>query len=965
MRAALVIVFLLALSPMYGGVNSNLEEIATVDKTSHYSPVAQFGVGFDETLIADSSDDLDTPRDLEFHPGSTRNDELWIVNRATDSVTIIHDTGLTTQWSEHRLDSNRNHFMEEVSAIAFGEYNAEFDVQFATAQESRNTFNGQGSPNNFMGPALWPSSLSHFAVENQNNGNGLLGSHIDMLHESPYGMGIAHDSGNAFWYYDGYYADLVYYDFRADHDTGEDYHADGIVRRYSEISLSRSVGTPSHMVLDKDSGILYIADSGAGRVLWVDTDDASTTSTNIYNDASRLEGLHEYSRITDVSWGVLDNGMQRPSGIALDGDTLFVSTNGNGQIRAYDLGTTPTTATLLQTVDTAASSIMGLEVGPDGKLYYVDGFQDKVIRLDPRSDSDDDGIADIIDNCPDVQNNGQENHDSDSMGDICDTDDDNDGKLDVDDDCDLGATGWTSDISSDHDWDGCNDLSEDDDDDEDSILDIDDRCSKGVLNWISDTQNDHDGDGCLDSSEDFDDDDDGMCDTGGPSLDCSRGISNQDMCPLSRIGFISHQGNDIDGDGCEDSTEDFDDDADGYSDENDACPMTSGTSSQGGVLGCVDLDGDGWAQSVDVFPFDGTQWSDIDEDGYGDNPEGDDADACVSVAGDSLNDRLGCRDTDGDGWSDSSPSHTVEDGADAFSLDSSQWFDRDDDGYGDEQFGNDSDVCPDIFGTSVVDRLGCLDSDGDGRSDAGDALPNESSQWEDFDGDGFGDRIDGLEGDSCPTRFGTSTNGSFGCPDADGDGVSNDDDIWPNDSNLWSDGDGDGYADQSATNLSDDCPTIEGYSTVDRLGCLDSDGDGVSDDEDFYPQDSSKSVEVLIYQEVWFWLAIGIFSLLLVGLMVARRSKNNAVEEIDHLFDSTPPKMLTNLPTAVINSPAPAPIPAPIHAVAPISAPTIAESPATIPVVGPAIPAEGIPVGWTMEQWNYYGQQWLIDQGRV
>jgi hypothetical protein len=210
MRIAIFIVLLLALSPMYNPAKSLLEEDVTTSETSHHTTVAQFGVGFDETLIADSSDDLDTPRDLEFHPGSSRSDELWIVNRATDSVTIIHDTGLSTQWSEIRLDSNRNHFMEEVSAIAFGAYSNEFDYQFVTAQESRNTFNGQGSPNNFMGPALWPSSLSHFAVENQNNGNGLLGSHIDMLHESPLGMGVAHDSGNAYWYFDGWYGDLVY-----------------------------------------------------------------------------------------------------------------------------------------------------------------------------------------------------------------------------------------------------------------------------------------------------------------------------------------------------------------------------------------------------------------------------------------------------------------------------------------------------------------------------------------------------------------------------------------------------------------------------------------------------------------------------------------------------------------------------------------------------------------------------------
>jgi len=26
---------------------------------------------------------------------------------------------------------------------------------------------------------------------------------------------------------------------------------------------------------------------------------------------------------------------------------------------------------------------------------------------------------------------------------------------------------------------------------------------------------------------------------------------------------------------------------------------------------------------------------------------------------------------------------------------------------------------------------------------------------------------------------------------------------------------------------------------------------------------------------------------------------------------------------------------------------------------GPALPATGLPDGWTQEQWNYYGQQWL------
>ena len=29
---------------------------------------------------------------------------------------------------------------------------------------------------------------------------------------------------------------------------------------------------------------------------------------------------------------------------------------------------------------------------------------------------------------------------------------------------------------------------------------------------------------------------------------------------------------------------------------------------------------------------------------------------------------------------------------------------------------------------------------------------------------------------------------------------------------------------------------------------------------------------------------------------------------------------------------------------------------------GPPIPQTGLPPGWTMEQWNYYGAQYLLDQ---
>jgi hypothetical protein len=165
---------------------------------------------------------------------------------------------------------------------------------------------------------------------------------------------------------------------------------------------------------------------------------------------------------------------------------------------------------------------------------------------------------------------------------------------------------------------------------------------------------------------------------------------------------------------------------------------------------------------------------------------------------------------------------------------------------------------------------------------------------------------------------------------------------------LWSDGDGDGFSDQLNTNVTDDCPIVEGYSTVDRLGCLDSDGDGVSDEGDFYPNDSKRSVEELVSNKWWLGVLIAVLALIPVTWIIVRKSKGNTLQKTDALFDQ--------LPLSVV-SPIAAPTMAP--AIVPVVAPVMA------PVVGPAIPPEGLPPGWTMEQWNYYGQQWLIDQGRL
>ena len=50
--------------------------LSVAEESGDAERVEKFGVGFNEVVIADSSDYLNDPRDLEFHPG--RSNELWL-----------------------------------------------------------------------------------------------------------------------------------------------------------------------------------------------------------------------------------------------------------------------------------------------------------------------------------------------------------------------------------------------------------------------------------------------------------------------------------------------------------------------------------------------------------------------------------------------------------------------------------------------------------------------------------------------------------------------------------------------------------------------------------------------------------------------------------------------------------------------------------------------------------------------
>ena len=144
-----------------------------------------------------------------------------------------------------------------------------------------------------------------------------------------------------------------------------------------------------------------------------------------------------------------------------------------------------------------------------------------------------------------------------------------------------------------------------------------------------------------------------------------------------------------------------------------------------------------------------------------------------------------------------SDSDGVTDRLDKFPNEPTQWDDADDDGYGDNPLG----FAPDAFPQQVSQHL---DTDGDGHGDSpvgfeGDLFPNNADQWQDRDGDGYGDNGNGEAGDK-----------------------------YPDEPTQWADTDQDGFGDNPTGLNPDGCPQTNGFSTIDRFGCLDSDQDGYS-----------------------------------------------------------------------------------------------------------------------------------------
>jgi DNA-binding beta-propeller fold protein YncE len=298
---------------------------------------------------------------MEADPGSVACDRLWgemaIVRRATRAAPS----------TEVKMDANAWHFMRNPRQLAWGTRGL-----LATCGEAR-TANYEDDATPYNGPVLWDSDPALFGAPYDPDRNG---THVDMLHETPYCMGIAHEQDNVYWTFNGDAGALDRYDFNEPHAPGGEDHGDGALWRFAEGELLRVPEVPSHLAYDARRKLVFAADTGHGRVVALDA-----TSGTADGDVTTYDPIETHTRMSGATLTeVLAPGeLEAPSGLAFHEGVLFVTDHATGRIVAL-----LPNGEILRELDTGLgpNALAGIAIGRDGKAYVTDMATRRVLRID-------------------------------------------------------------------------------------------------------------------------------------------------------------------------------------------------------------------------------------------------------------------------------------------------------------------------------------------------------------------------------------------------------------------------------------------------------------------------------------------------------------------------------------------------------------------------------------------------------
>jgi hypothetical protein len=94
------------------------------------------------------------------------------------------------------------------------------------------------------------------------------------------------------------------------------------------------------------------------------------------------ETLAEYKKVLGFTWEIVaDTGLIEPAGIDIIDDRLVVTDHSNGDIIFYDVSNIP--ATEIGRLQTNEPGIMGVVLGPEGKIWYANHTLNKVVKIEP------------------------------------------------------------------------------------------------------------------------------------------------------------------------------------------------------------------------------------------------------------------------------------------------------------------------------------------------------------------------------------------------------------------------------------------------------------------------------------------------------------------------------------------------------------------------------------------------------